>query len=324
MTVLAEQIADSGIDPLRRYEGFGLSIASGIALPELHEAAGEGAGADACDVIVRLAPVDGPMPPADQLRLVRFDAQYLYFAWNGFGRIRVTDARLIEIDPLPGVDPLLAGLFLLGPVMAAVLHARGYLVLHGSAIEIAPGRAMLCVGDNGQGKSTLAGAFLKAGHVVLADDVIAIPPPQHAQRFRVQPAFPAIKLSREAMAAFAPLPGEVMPAVPAGAAKCRVRLREQPRGPIDIAHVCVVERAVGTALGRLEPAARLTALLRHAYILKFGADVLSGERGRAHFTRCAALASAVPVSRLAVPGRLDQLGDAVETIRALVADDGQK
>lgn len=324
MTALVEQIADSGIDSPRRYEGFGLSIASGIALPELHEAAGEGEGADECDVIVRLAPVDGPMPPADQLRLVHFDVQSLYFAWNGFGRIRVTGGRLIEVDPLPGVEPLLPALFVLGPVMAALLHARGYLVLHGSAIEIAPGRAILCVGDNGQGKSTLAGAFLTAGHAVLADDVIAIPPALHTQPFRVQPAFPAIKLSHEAIAAFAPLPGEVMPAVPAGAAKCRVRLREQPRAPMDIAHVCVVERAVGTALGPLEPAARLTALLRHAYILKFGADVLSGERGRAHFTRCAALANAVPVSRLAVPGRLDQLGDAVERIRALVADDGQK
>lgn len=324
MTAVPEQVPNAAdADSLRRYEGFGLSIASAITLPELHEAAGTAASGES-DIVIRPARVDGPMPPADQLRLVRFDGQSLYFAWNGFGRIRVTGARLIEVDPLPGVDPMLPALFVLGPVMAAVLHARGHLVLHGSAIEVAPGRAILCIGDNGQGKSTLAGAFLKAGHAVLADDVIAIPAPSGAQPFRVRPAFPAIKLSQEAMAAFAPLPGDVMPPVPAGAAKRRIRLREQQRTPSTIAHICVVERGEDAALVPLDPAARLTALLRHAYMLKFGADALGGERGSAHFAQCAALATAVPVSRLVIPGRLERLVDAVETIRSLVVDGVQK
>ncbi len=323
MTAVQEQDLGAGAGSLCRYEGYGLSIASAIALPELHEAVSAAAEGES-DIVIRLAPVEGPMPPADQLRLVRFDAHSLYFAWNGFGRIRVTAARLIEVDPLPGVDPMLPALFVLGPVMAAVLHARGHLVLHGSAIEIDPGRAILCIGDNGQGKSTLAGAFLKAGHAVLVDDVIAIPPPSGAGRFHVQPAFPAIKLSGEAIAAFAPLPGEIMPPVPAGAAKRRIRLREQPRTPSAIAHICVVERAEGTALEPLEPAARLTALLRHAYMLKFGADALGGERGATHFAQCAALATAVPVSRLAIPGRLEMLGNAVDAIRSLVAPGVQK
>lgn len=323
MTVEATQAEDAGTDPFRRYEGFGLSIASAIALPELRELAPTEDGNES-DIVVRTACIDGPMPPPDQLRLVRFDENGLYFAWNGFGRVRVIGTRVIEVDPLPGTDPLLSGLFVLGPVMAAVLHVRGHLVLHGSAIEIAPGRAILCIGDNGQGKSTLAGAFLKAGHSVLADDVIAILGSTGAGPFRVQPAFPAIKLSHEAIAAFAPLPGEVMPPVPAGAAKRRIRLAGQPQAPATIAHICVVERGEETALALLDPAARLTALLRHAYILKFGADVLAGGRGGAHFVQCAALADGVPVSRLTVPGRLDRLVDAASAIRKMVAPDDQK
>lgn len=323
MTAVAEQVPIADAGSRRRYEGFGLSIVSTIPLPELHEAERGTASAEG-DILIRLGRIDGPMPPPDQLRLVRFDPQELYFAWNGFGRIRVTGGRLIEVDPIPGIDPMLPGLFVLGPVMAALLHARGHLVLHGSAIEIAPGKAILCVGDNGQGKSTLAGAFLKAGHVVLADDVIAVLPGTADAMPQVQPAFPAIKLSQEAIAAFAPLPGDMLPPVPAGAAKRRIRLAAQPRTPSAIVHVCVVERADDVALMPLDAAARLTAILRHAYMLKFGAQSLSGEGGAAHFRHSASLADAVPVSRLMIPDRLDRLVDAVGTIRSLVTPDDQK
>lgn len=66
-----------------------------------------------------------------------------------------------------------AMVYLLGPVFAYALRARGVLSLHASAVVI-DGRAAAFCGVGGSGKSTLAAAFAAAGHGVLSDDVLAL------------------------------------------------------------------------------------------------------------------------------------------------------
>lgn len=85
-------------------------------------------------------------------------------------------------------------LFILGSSMGAILHQRGHLVLHGNAIEIGSGCSVF-VGLSGNGKSTLAGAFLKCGHRVLTDDVCAITFQNGVPT--VSPGYPQIKLWRD-------------------------------------------------------------------------------------------------------------------------------
>lgn len=294
------------------YRAFDLTIASQIALPELDIVSGEAAGGVA-NVVIRMTAVDGPMPPQTEWRLTRFSEGYAYFAWQGVGRFCVSDGRAIEVDLLPDVDPNMLGLFLLGPVMAALLHQRGDLVLHGSAVEIAPGATALFVGDNGAGKSTLAAAFLKAGHRVLSDDVIALDVADH---IRARAAFPAMKLSRAALAALAPLPGAVLPPAFPEAAKLRLRFADTEDGrAAPLSHIYVVQRGADVGINALDRAEGLGALMRYSYMPKFGVEPLSGPSSASYFRQCAAVANSIPVSLLSVPegfGALSQVVDAVQ------------
>src|SRR3989454_2089338 len=49
---------------------------------------------------------------------------------------RSREGREIVVEPAPGVDAGTLRLFLLGPVRAVLLHQRGFLVLHASAVVL--------------------------------------------------------------------------------------------------------------------------------------------------------------------------------------------
>ena len=72
--------------------------------------------------------------------------------------------------PLTVADAMV---YLLGPVLGYVLRRRGVLALHASGVVI-EGRAAAFCGGSGAGKSTIAAAVATAGHVALADDVLAL------------------------------------------------------------------------------------------------------------------------------------------------------
>jgi hypothetical protein len=53
----------------------------------------------------------------------------------GVARCRVEEGKNISIEPLPGSSPDKVRLFLLGSTMGALLYQRGFIPLHGSAVE---------------------------------------------------------------------------------------------------------------------------------------------------------------------------------------------
>src|SRR5690606_11116364 len=81
--------------------------------------------------------------------------------------------------------------FLMGPVNACLLRARGELVLHGCAVRVGD-RAAAILGASGRGKSTLAAAFAARGHALLADDIVV--PHRDDVIWRACPGSPAITL----------------------------------------------------------------------------------------------------------------------------------
>ena len=83
-------------------------------------------------------------------------------------------------------------LFLLGSVMGGLLHQRGILALHASAVEV-DGGAVLFTGPSGIGKSSLAGGFQQKGYPLLADDVCGIKV-SDGEKAQVMPGFPWLKL----------------------------------------------------------------------------------------------------------------------------------
>ncbi len=82
----------------------------------------------------------------------------VHLHWHSVATFLVREGRLVTVDPAPGIDQGTLRIFLLGPVLAALLRQRGYLVLHASAVAYSGGAAAF-LGLSGRGKSTLAAAL---------------------------------------------------------------------------------------------------------------------------------------------------------------------
>ncbi|MDF1722489.1 MAG: hypothetical protein P1U65_17590 [Minwuia sp.] len=172
-------------------KAYGLTIESDIALPELLAAAHEGGPAD---ITISRGPVR--VPAVGQVKQISpfiwvgEDAFWLHVP--GVARFSVVGASKITIDPEPGVDEASIRVFLLGSVLGAVLFQRGFLLLHGNAVEV-DGGCVICIGPSGVGKSTLAAGFLQRGYRMLADDVVPIDADCAAV-----PGFPRLKIWQDA------------------------------------------------------------------------------------------------------------------------------
>ena len=151
------------------YDAFGLRFHSDLSLPELTPAAAD-RPPDVRIVVAPLSPrLEGAadLPPRMQAGPDAFQLDV------DAGRYRVTDGRLITIDPAPGASPRDVRLFLLGSAMGALCHQRSRLALHAAALEI-DGAAIAVAGPSGAGKSTLAALHAAAGGGVLGDDLCAV------------------------------------------------------------------------------------------------------------------------------------------------------
>ena len=84
---------------------------------------------------------------------------------------------------------------LLGSVLAHVLHAKGRLCLHGSAVHNGR-RSIALIGTNRRGKSTLTAFLLKHGWSLITDDLLCV---ENLDTLTVRPCFPLIKLGLESI-----------------------------------------------------------------------------------------------------------------------------
>jgi hypothetical protein len=171
------------------YAVFGLTVRSGIALPELLPVQSP---ADA-DVTIRVAPLAAP----ESAPGLEACGDSLLLTIPDVARYRIEGGREIVIDPDPGAPERNIRLFLLGSAFGALLHQRGLLPLHANAVEI-NGRAVAFMGESGAGKSTLAAWFHDRGYRVIADDVCVVGFDDSGEAFAA-PGMPRLRLWREAL-----------------------------------------------------------------------------------------------------------------------------
>jgi hypothetical protein len=174
------------------YKAFGLNISSEHLLPELETGTGKP------DVVIRYGKVPEHLENPDFIA-VRFEAgkQDFLLRVDGVARFRVKNGCEVIIDKVSGIEDHDVTLFLMGSAMGALLHQRGLLPVHGSAV-CRDGEAIIFAGVSGAGKSTLAAAFIKKGYQLLADDISAIMLNEKEEPV-VLPGFPQIKLWADAL-----------------------------------------------------------------------------------------------------------------------------
>ncbi len=299
----------------RFYRAYGLTIASEVLLPELEPTAPAPA-----DVVIAVGTIDLPRPSPEAATDFRFEPDRQYLAWDAVGAFLITDGRRIDVEPAPGVDDALIAFPLLGPVLALLLHRRGLLVLHASAIAVA-GRSAIFMGDKGAGKSTTASAMIRAGHDLLTDDVVAVDLTNPNQPMIV-PGFPQIKLAADAAAAISFRDAEVRPRAHPEIDKMQHRLNGAFSGErVPAGRIYMLERGEKADITPLPGIAALPAIIKFSYVTRFGRAALPDDFAATHLRQCSGIANHVGVSRLEVPTGLERIDEAVALIeRDLAAD----
>jgi hypothetical protein len=300
---------------MARYRLCGMTIESGLPLPELQRARG------APSYVIRRGR-SGRVP-----RRPRW-----YHHWQepdgtrllSFGRVRsgyllrfpaladfeiASDLSRVTARPRRELPPDTLRHLLLDQVWPLALSGRGHLVLHASAVVLPNGSALAFAGPAGSGKSSLAAAFAGAGARILTDDCLLVEP--KGDRWHAVPSYPGLRL----------WPDMLLP------------LQAQARALRNVAHYMGKKRLDATALPFSSTAAPLAALyvlrrrgarqrLEAAALARATAvmelisfSYLLDHQDRAQlarsFTRLVALTASVPIFRLDLPHAPRRLHEAV-------------
>lgn len=290
-----------------RYQAYGLQLASDRELPELLPSTLDVPP----DIEIRQADLPRAVPDpryADDTQQITpgvYQFSIREVAWY-----RVEEGQRILVDPHPDADPGDVRLWILGTALGALLHQRGALPLHASALNW-NGQAIAFCGDSGAGKSTLAAAFHRRGLPVLTDDVgLVVPEPD---RVMFHAGVPRIKLWRDALTHFEWNPDTL--------------IRDLTRA--DKFHLTLGDRfnAQSHPLQRiyvLEPSpddrARFEPILGHAAIgvirdHTYRPELIHALGQSAHHLRlCGGIARQVKVYRFCRPWQLDRLEESLNDL----------
>lgn len=155
---------------------YGLAVASEIDLPELHPLPGAERHRPA-DLEVRRGALDETLPGgtrSDSYTQVT-DRTCLY-DFPAIGRFLVEDGGRIVVDQAPRARDSDMRAYLFGSVFGTLLHQRGLVPLHLSAVRT-PRGVWAFTGHSGAGKSTMASMLHRlTGWPILCDDVAVLRP----------------------------------------------------------------------------------------------------------------------------------------------------
>lgn len=149
------------------YAVAGLRVTSDLPMPGLLTVDGTDASIGAPDVEIARAILAAPPATADD------PLAEMSFELDGLMRMSMRHGATLLYDPVAGAPPDDIALYLGGTGFGTLLHQRGMVLLHASAVRIGDRAALFC-GPSGAGKSTLAAALVDAGHDHIADDFCAI------------------------------------------------------------------------------------------------------------------------------------------------------
>jgi hypothetical protein len=250
----------------------------------------------------------------------------IFLEYENAGAYLIRGGREILVDPVADVDARIIRLFLLGPAIALLLHQRGFLVLHASAVEVAGG-AVAFVGDKGAGKSTMAAAMHSRGHALIADDVVAIDTGSMADKNvcpttstdvpLVYPGFPQLKLFPESVAMLDAGATDLPRVHPDFDKRARRAETDFPRKALPLKAVLELIDSPRESIEAIGPQQSFMTLVRHSYVLSLLAATGAAE---SHFRQAVNVAGRVPVRRLLRRRALADLPAVAALVEKYVAD----
>ena len=243
-----------------------------------------------------------------------------YVRWPGRAEFLISaDGHSIAARPFRPNSREAFRTYLLGQALSFALIKQGFDPLHATVVSI-DGAAVAFLGDSGYGKSSLAAAFVEAGHRLVTDDLLVVT--EEGSEFSVHPGPPRIKLfPKIARRLLGPqvrgrriVSGRPKLVIPLdGCQACRTVV------PLRAVYVIAPARSgLGTrrvTIRHLTSRQACLELIRNA----FNTAVIEPARLRSQFAMATIVAARVPVKRISYPRRLGLLTTVRDVILADLA-----
>lgn len=297
------------------YLGFGLGIHSYLPLPEL-VLAETNSDVRVCKGEVSCSQAYGTASS------IRWDAApdgEVRLLHEEVGKVLVRGGSKIIVEPTPSVDERVLRLFILGPALSLLLHQRGLLVLHASAVAVRDS-AIAFLGMKGSGKSTMAAAMHLNGHGIVADDAVAVDFDSTGSSI-VVPAFPQLKLWPDSAAALGVAPEELSLLHPQFEKRARRVARGFQQSPLPLRRIYVLAEDIDQKIEILPSQEAFVELVRHSHAARFVSMLEATRTAASHFRQCVKLTNCVPVCRLKRPRSLSALATVTELVEQDLAKD---
>jgi predicted kinase len=287
------------------YRAYGLTIESEFDLPELPTTTDRSA-----EVSFRRGDVD-PVPKSDgQKESFRSTASenVARLTYDPVGSFLVEAGTRVTFDPTTNevVERVITRRLFENQMMGLVLHQRGHLVLHASAVAV-DGKAIVFLGQRGAGKSTMAAAFHQAGYEVFEDDTLGV-------RFEdgvptVVPGVPRLRL-RPQTAETLGIDSVTGSTFGSDSEKVHVSLSDVP-DPAPLAQCYRLKRGEPFAFEELSLSDKFFNLLSRTFVRGLLRDT---DAAGDHFEQCADVITAAPFQTLRYPETIADLPSVVESL----------
>jgi hypothetical protein len=228
----------------------------------------------------------------------------------GIGRFLVDRGCQIRVNSGPNASESVFKSFLFGWGLAAILHQRGYLPLHASAVATNQGVIVFC-GKPGAGKSTIAAALNKYGFELVSDDKLAVV--LQDQNIMVYPSFPQLRLWDDAIKHLEISMDGALPLAD-DAEKFIVPMLSSFTNrvlPLRAVYILTPSDVENVNIIRLQGMEKFNVLMLHTYGRRFlsGLGVQAG-----HFQLASSVASKIQVAKIFRPCDRFALDDLVELV----------
>lgn len=289
------------------YKAFGFVIESEFAIAQIPQA-------EASEPDVRIVRTDLSGLAPEEREFLRENA--VYARVEGVAVFRVTDGRLIQVQPEPDCSDSRLGIFLMGSCMGAILHQRGCIPLHGSCVTDGA-RSILLTGDSGAGKSTLAAEFLRRGWKLITDDVSALYDTDGIPV--VQSSYPSQKLWQDALDRYERPESDVHSLYFTDSREKFgvdvTRYFFDGRAPLSLV-IRLVPHMPRCDLAPIEGMTRVDQLMRNTY----RSNMIEKRNLQRHFQRCVTLSTKIPMALVSRTDGEDCAGRMYELITAYLEE----
>lgn len=239
---------------------------------------------------------------------IRASAEGMLIEWERVGKFLIKGGALVIVEPETDVLEEDLQPFLTGPVLSVLLHQRGFLVMHASAVAIND-EAVIFLGAKGYGKSTLAAHLQVRGHRLISDDIV--PVDFADDRVLTVPGYPRIKLFEDSITAVG-ADSANLPLIHRFVEKRSFQCAENfSTEPVFLRGVYVLAENEEVFLENLSPADAFIEVTKHTYLNRYLEALKCLPE---HFRQCQKLIKSIPVIKLNRPHNFMAMNEVCATL----------